>query len=472
AFLSQGYQKFDISKETVETKNYLIRYSGGATAAENQTFTSNDAIHRWVMKNVPALKEERFTSTVNNHVDKIEFQLARIVLPDQQPEDIMGNWEKVTSNLNKDETFAANLDKNGFLDDEMKGFLQGAKDDEEKVRRIYAYVRDHYTCTDNTAVYMENTLKTVVKNRSGNVAELNLLLISMMKHENIKSYPVILSTRHHGFAHTFYPLIDRYNYVIAQAIVGSNTYYLDASEPNLGFNELPNKCYNGQARIITETTATPVNFDPGSITETKVTSVFLFKEKNQGEMSGKYSSTLGNFESMELREKVKKKGESEYYKDLAAVNQDYELKNIKLDSIKILEKPVQQNYEFTLKDSGDVLYVHPMMGEGYKENWFKAAERLYPVELPYKIDETYIMNMEIPQGYSVEELPKSAKVSMSEGQAYFEYMIAKDNDVIRLRSRVQFNKATFLPEEYEELREFFSYIVKKHAEEIVLKKTK
>ena len=64
------------------------------------------------------------------------------------------------------------------------------------------------------------------------------------------------------------------------------------------------------------------------------------------------------------------------------------------------------------------------------------------------------------------------KISMSEGQALFEYMIAKDADVIRLRSRVQFKKAVYTPEEYNELREFFSYIVKKHAEDIVLKKTK
>jgi len=39
-----------------------------------------------------------------------------------------------------------------------------------------------------------------------------------------------------------------------------------------------------------------------------------------------------------------------------------------------------------------------LMGEGMKENLFSAAERHYPIEVPFKIDELFVMRMEIPRG--------------------------------------------------------------------------
>ena len=92
--------------------------------------------------------------------------------------------------------------------------------------------------------------------------------------------------------------------------------------------------------------------------------------------------------------------------------------------------------------------------------------------MPYAVDETYVLNMQIPKGYVVDELPKSAKVAMNENEGYFEYLIDVADNNVRLKSRLQINKATFMPEDYEGLRGFFDYVVKKHAEQIVFKKKK
>ncbi len=114
-----------------------------------------------------------------------------------------------------------------------------------------------------------------------------------------------------------------------------------------------------------------------------------------------------------------------------------------------------------------------MFGEGYKENPFKSAERFYPVEMPYTFDETYYATIEIPAGYELEEMPKSIKVKFNEeGEGYFEYMITRSENMISMRSRIKMQRATFQPEEYEILREFFNMIVSKQKEQIVFKKKK
>ena len=44
--------------------------------------------------------------------------------------------------------------------------------------------------------------------------------------------------------------------------------------------------------------------------------------------------------------------------------------------------------------------------------------------------------MEIPAGYIIDELPKSAKVAYNETDGYFEYLIAKDDNNVQLRSHI------------------------------------
>ncbi len=474
-YLSQGYLPFAISKESMEFRSFSVSTSASSAAdhTEHYSVSGNVVNKRWVMKDVPALKEESYTSTLTNHIAKIDFQLSQIRLPNSPVEDIMGNWFTVSEKYLKRDDFGFALDKNNnWLDDDLKSIDGSAKSDLDKAKRVYAYVRDNFTCTATSGLFLDNTLKTIFKNRNGNVADINLLLVAMLRHENIKADPVILSTRAHGFAHEMYPLMDRFNYVIARVVVDDKVYYLDGSQSELGFAKLPLKCYNGVARVINPEPL-PVYFFTDSLEERKVTSVFIVNN-DKGQMEGSYQSLLGNAESVDVRETIKEKGKEAFAKKIkTSFGSDFNVQEIGVDSLKELDEPVQVHYNFTLENmNDDIVYFNPIMSEGYKQNLFKSAERFYPVEMPFTMNETFVFNMEIPKGYVVDELPKSAKVSFNESEGMFEYVIAKSENTIQLRSRVILKKANFSPEEYNSLRDFFGYVVKKHSEQIVFKKKK
>ena len=195
----------------------------------------------------------------------------------------------------------------------------------------------------------------------------------------------------------------------------------------------------------------------------------------KGELTGSLQQIPGYFESHEIREKVKEKGKDEFFKDIKkAYDQDVDLISPRIDSLDNLEENILIAYDFKLNDQKeDLIYINPMFGEGYKENPFKSAERFYPVEMPYASDETYIFSMFIPDGYEVDELPKSVLVKLNEeGDGEFEYRVSQSNGMISLRSRIQLKRANYQPAEYDMLREFFNLVVKKHNEQIVLKKKK
>lgn len=473
--LTQGFLPFKRSAPSSRSVTFHLTIPGGADRDETRNITDEVVETKYTMKDIPSFKAERYTTSASNYISKIEFQLARYSFPNSMPKDKMGNWFSLCQGLMKDEDFGADLNSNnGWMDDEIKNLARGAASPLDQAKKIYAYVRDNFTCTSHGALYTSNPIKTVFKNRNGNEADLNLLLVAMLKHDHLNADPVILSTRSNGFTNEIYPLISRFNYVVVKLDIDSSTYYLDASQPWEGFGHLPQYCYNGHARVVNPDSPQPVYFEADSLREKSMTTVFFSNEAGKGLLSGRVVSTKSYIESSDIREKVRDKGEKEFFKGVqTAYPAEWEISNSSIDSLKMIDDPVTVNYDVKLKSDGeDIVYFNPMMSDGYKENPFKAAERVYPVEMPCGFDETFVLNMEIPDGYVVDELPKSTKVTFNEDEGFFEYLIAKDDNGIQFRSRIQLKKANFKPEDYGTLRDFFAFVVKKQSEQIVFKKKK
>jgi len=472
-FLGQGYQPFDVKEEKTGTQKYHIVESGGASASERYELTSNVTDYRWAMKNVPALKRESFTSSLDNHIAKINFQLSAYQHP-LRFRNIMGSWTQLTQELLDDADFGKKLDdRNAWLGEVMAPLLKGATTDLEKAKNIYNYVRDNINCTNHQAIYASQPLKNVLKSKTGNVSDVNLLLTAMLLYAGIKADPVMLSTTDHGYTYSMYPVLDRFNYVISRAVINNKEYYLDASRPRLGFSKLMPDCYNGHARIINKE-ATPVMLEADSLKESKVTSVFISQDE-KGNWLGSLNQKPGYYESYTVRNKVKEEGNDAFFKQVQKnFGYDIEPEETKIDALEDYDLPLTINYKFKLNiDKEDLIYLNPMFGEAYKENWFKSAERKYPVEMPYTFDETYLATIQVPEGYAIDELPKSIKVNLNEeGHGFFEYILSHSGGTISMRTRVKLTRAYFLPEEYELLREFFNLVVNKHKEQIVFKKKK
>jgi len=472
-FLKQGYLKYDMDDRKDGNTSYNITIPGGTGASEHLRVNAVITDYRWVVKNVPALKEENYTSTLNNHVQKIEFQLVEQKEPLAYHKYIE-SWPQVTSEMLGSEHFGLQLDKdNSWLNDVTGPLVEGITEKAEKAKRIYSFVRDNFTCTDHSRRTMDEPLKNILKSRKGNVAEINLLLTAMLKHIKINADPVILSTRSHGFAFSVYPLLNQYNYVICRALIDDKTCFLDATEPHLGFGRLPLRCYNGYARVVNKE-AEAVELNSDAVTETKITTLFIINDE-KGNLVGSLQQTQGYYESKELRDRVKDKGQEQLQKDIKKdFGAEIVISNFQIDSLDKYENELGIHYDFDIKDEkADIMYLNPLFGEGYKENPFKSAKRFYPVEMPFAMDETVNLQLEVPHGYMVDELPQSLIVKLNEqDDGMFEYRLSQSGDNISLRSRILFKRSFFMPDEYEILREFFNLIVKKQAEQIVFKKKK
>jgi hypothetical protein len=460
--LTQGYLTPALDTVVFSADNFHVVEPGGVGASQSISFRSNTIKHTWGYRDVPAINDESFITNLSNYRQGLEFQFAAIRFPDQQPEYFMHNWYETVDQLMKDEDFGLDLTKeNGWLKDDVRAAGNAETDPLKRGKSIYEFVRDHYSCTDYSAIYLSQSLKKTQQSKKGNVSDINMLLIAMLRAAGYTANPVLLSTRDHGKTFDEYPILSKFNYVIAQVEIANKQYLLDAADGSVAFGQLGQDCYNGSARIIASTPSI-IYLSADSLHEAEVTSLFLNNDDG-GKISGTYKSVLGQMQSAEMRDKMKKSNPDEYFKDLKKnFTMDVDIHNATVDSIKQPDMPVAVEYDLSFKPEEDIVYFNPLMAaDVYKENPFKAAQRSYPVEMPYCIDETHVLNMQIPTGYQVDELPKQAKVTLNDDEGMFEYLIQQAGDRIQLRCRIKLNKANFLPQDYETLRNFFAFCCRK-----------
>ncbi|MEO8771880.1 MAG: hypothetical protein ABI402_17420 [Ferruginibacter sp.] len=206
--------------------------------------------------------------------------------------------------------------------------------------------------------------------------------------------------------------------------------------------------------------------------EVKLTSVIIINDE-KGNLSGSLSQSPGYYESYSLRKNIREKGKAIFFENLKkGFNTEVEIEHTAIDSLDKYDYPIAIHYDFTIKtEKSNLLYFNPMLCEARKENPLKSPERSYPVEMPHPIDEIYLLKMDVPEGYSIDELPKQIRLKLNENDdGYFEYLISESNGVISLRSHVLLKRTYYSPDEYSMLREFFNMVVKKQSEQIVLKK--
>lgn len=137
-------------------------------------------------------------------------------------------------------------------------------------------------------------------------------------------------------------------------------------------------------------------------------------------------------------------------------------------------EPFKESHDVVIREHvtsvGNLFYLNPFVMMRLESNTFKLESREYPVNFGNPFDQVYLCKISIPEGYTVDELPQS-KVIMLPGQgAQYTYSITQMGNIVSIMSSLKINKSIFIQDEYPFLRELYSQVVAKQAEQIVIRK--
>ena len=105
------------------------------------------------------------------------------------------------------------------------------------------------------------------------------------------------------------------------------------------------------------------------------------------------------------------------------------------------------------------------------ENPFKEDNRRYPIDFIYPAQERYTFFITIPEGFTVESLPSPVRLATLENIGTFSFNIAHEENRIQIMVNHAVNYAKVGPEYYSSLKDFYTSIINKQSEKIVLKKS-
>lgn len=450
-------------------------YGNTRTTKTEGTVEYNSIKSTWQMLNVPALTEEPYVACINNYISKIEFELASIQYPGSTEKTFSSNWSSIIKNLNEHEKLGVQLNKStGFMNDIYKEIEGKSNTLEDKLLLAYKYIQSRMSWNGNYGYISENGIKNAYQNGKANVADINLLLIRLLKDLNIEAYPLILSTRANGFVPNF-PSVNGFNYLIVMAKINGKNVLMDASQPSLSVNVLPKRCLNDKALVINNTNQVEwIELKPViSHNSTRSIDVKILDDKN---MSGKLSYLKKGYPAIDVRNNTNSENEkTAYFTEIEKNNPGLKLNKKEIFNLDSIHLPIKEVYDIILEnkisENNDLLFFSPMLIDAISENPFRIKDRKYPVDFLYPIEETNIINIVIPQNYQVDEKPSSVNMTMPSNDVKFMYNInILNNNTIQLTTKLSIKKTLFSQEEYPELKEFFTQMIKKTNEQIVLKK--
>lgn len=475
----QGYLRFDVSTVERGRDRFTVTWSseitpgmgGGRTSGGSSQVEANNETFRWVIKDAPALRPERYITTLSDYKSKIDFELQTVKYPGQLPEVMTGNWEQVTSDLLNAERFGSQLNRKGFFKSEIAAITAKHGKPEQQMAAIHDLVKSTVKWNGKNSYYATGPIRKAFESRTGSAADINLMLTAMLQDAGLDAAPVLLSTREHGRVPQGSPMLSKFNYVIAHVNLGGKDYLLDATDPLLPAGMLPVRCLNGQGRLIKKNDQRWVALKPNG-NNTKFFNGDLTINPNGG-MTGKVTESSAGYHALSLRKSIMDEGEEKYAEKLSKEVGNYKVEKPVFSNVQDLDKALNIDYNLSASGNGqpvDVIYLNPMLGQGEKDNPFKLEDRVYPVDLAVPIDYTYICRFNLPAGYDLEEAPKSAVISLPEEGGKFMYMIQREGNMVQIMSKISILKPVYYAPEYPYLKEFYNQIVAKHAEQLVLKK--
>jgi hypothetical protein len=455
--------------------DYRIMCQGSRLIAEYDGKPAN----RWLLQNLPALVDEPYTANYLNYAEKIRFQLAGYFTKNNAFDggikhvNSRTTWENFSKELLENGSFTAYLSRHGVAGDVLKKVILPADAPMVRMQKIYNYVKNTIAWDGKHRLFTDKSLSALLESKQGSSAEINLLLTLLLREAGLAASPALISTRGHGFPQSGYPMLSQFNHQVSFVKVGEKEYFLDAIDAARPYN-LPDKSDLNIAGFVMDKEK-PRWVEIKAPTDSRQVISVIADLKDINNPTYKMDVVYKGYYSVEQRKGYIKQGKDHFIKEeLSGSFDEYSIKNFAVTNADAIEEDFMATYTLVSPDhinSGDkTIYLKPVLINNFKESPFKNTTRRLPVEFSYPRSFQYIMNLTIPDGYKVQEMPKPVMMKMPQDMGDFKFNIQCSGQQIQVVSNVSI-KTQFIPVEYyTHLQQFFDMIVEKYAQMIVLQK--
>lgn len=427
---------------------------------------------KYEIDDIPAFAKEDYMTAPENFMSALNFEITEVKYFNGATKKYTLTWEDAERVLDRDEDFGVQLNKGKDILKEMSPNVEMQSDSLEKAKAIFDFIKNHFKWNQDDGKYSEQGIKKAFDKASGNVGDINLALIATLQAAGINAIPLILSTRDHRVPFEENPLLTDYNYVIAMLRVNGRDYLLDATDRELPFGMIPQRCLNGKGRALAEGGSYWYPLNPGGTSRSYCAMDIALDD--DGNLVGKVTRRYTGYAAYDKRKELDKYSSMEGY--VKSVESSYEkatITNFTVAHRDSLDQPLVETFQIAMKGMEDthapVLLLNPFLVGQIKSNPFKLKSRQYPIDYGASFDQTFMIDIKIPKDYQVENVPEPLNLVVPGNGAHYASIAQVNDNTLKISYLLSIAKPVFLPNEYDNLKDFYSRIVQSQNTDVVLK---
>ena len=433
------------------------------------TIKNKEGILYFEMNNIPAFKNEPYMDAAANYLQKVEFQLYSKIYMSGQSEKYR-NWKDIALALSSSSDLGEVPKKNLSGIEYIRQIADQQSTIEAKIATIYNYVRKNFTWNGYSGKYAPDGLNKTWQSKTGSAAEINLLLVKLLRVNDIAADPIIVAERYFGKVDPAVPYVDRFNKTMAYVSIADRIFVLDATQ-KYGSPELtPPSVLNTFGLVIDKKTKEPIRLSSNGGKYRSTISVQAEINK-EGTING--SATISDFEyakqfktesiKQDLKKFITTKIENEY--DGLSV-QSFDLENIDIDSEPLLEK---LKFKIDGNESGRYYLINYNFFTGLRKNPFIKAERSTDINFGYPYDLSIETTIELPANSQIEDLPKTKILKTKDNTIFISREIQNFKNSIKIKIDFVQTLTSVDYEAYAALRDFYKMMIDMINEPITIK---
>lgn len=412
-------------------------------------------IQKWSAQNVPAVDASSYISSIDDIRARIRFQISEFGLPRQPLEN---SWEFVAAQIRRNQSPFEVVTASDSLRRLGKQIAESFSNKKTALDSIFHHVDNRVQFNEVNTAFADDSLWHVLNGEPANRAEINLVLLAMLRGAGIDAHPIYLSGREFGRIDRAFPSLFQFNRLLVYSEEGGEPLFMDAAFSHSLPNLIPVDSYNLQGMVLREESFEWVNIAPDRSVFDLSISVSA-NLRDDGTLEGTLRAESAGYPSRRIRNEldagmpraeILKRIFFDIYPETELSDTHIEVSPENRDKIMVEAQFTIPDYAVTFTEG---IEFRPMTVGYLYRNPFESTERAVPITLdaPEMLEIDY--EVSLPEGFRVEARNQQRETSLA-GAALRETYETEEN-TIRYSFDIDISRKEFPTDVYGQLRRIY-----------------
>lgn len=412
-------------------------------------------IQEWGAEDIPAVDVSSYISSIDDIRAQIKFQISEFGVPRQPLEN---SWEFVAAQLLRNRNpyeMIEPYDEFEQIGEEIASSLNSLVAAQDS---IYQAVNSSVQFNGVHSVFTDGDLYHVLEGEPASQAEINLVLLAMLRGAGIDAKPLLLSGREFGQIDKSFPSVFQFNSLLIFSEIEGKQYFMDATFPSSLPNLIPMESFNSQGMALAPEGYEWIDISPEQSLFDLDIDIDASLSAN-GTLTGTLTAQTRGYPSQNIREELQlgtpvseiiRQTFFEVYSEAETSEGRLEVNRGNRNIVDVVTDFEIPNYAASFREG---IEFRPMIVGYLFRNPFESTERRVPITLDAPEQLSIHYTVDLPNGFSVDEMGETRATSL-QGAALREEYISEGNTV-EYSFDIDISQKEFPADVYSQLRRIY-----------------